>query len=296
MHTSFAYGLRIESELPLLPPVPDAGTPDIAVRFGSLRQVVAEPAQGNQILIDLPLEVRLLIRDGCEVVIDAPGGTDQAVLRAYVLGAAMAFILRQRGALVLHASCVARANTADSRCGAIAFLGGSGWGKSTLASAFHRQGYRLITDDVMAIDLETPIPQVIPSFPEVKLLPDAMAAIGSGVDEMRLHSLSHKQIQRLEHRFALGPVPLKHLFVLQAGECNHIHSLPRSKAFPELIQHSRATKSLRDPNFRLQHFHQCSRLAKEVPMAYLERPRSLDQLPQLIEFIESHLETLNMGC
>jgi hypothetical protein len=290
MHTSFAYGLRIESELLLLPPVPDAGTPDILVRFGSLHQTVAEPAQGNQILIDLPLEVRLLIRDGCEVTIDAPVGADRAVLRAYVLGAAMAFILRQRGALVLHASCVARGDTA------IAFLGGSGWGKSTLASAFHRQGYRLITDDVMAIDLETPIPQVIPSFPEVKLLPDAMAAIGSEADELRLHSLSHKQIQRLEHRFALGPVPLKHLFVLQAGECNHIHLLPRSKAFPELIQHSRATKSLSDPNFRLQHFHQCSRLAKEVPMAYLQRPRSLDQLPQLIEFIESHLETLNMGC
>lgn len=290
MHTSFAYGLRIESELPLLPPVPDAGTPDILVRFGSLHQAVAEPAQGNQILIDLPLEVRLLIRDGCEVTIDAPSETDRAVLRAYVLGAAMAFVLRQRGALVLHASCVARGDAA------IAFLGGSGWGKSTLASAFHRQGYRLITDDVMAIDLETPTPQVIPSFPEVKLLPDAMAAIGSAADEMRLHSLSHKQIQRLEHRFALGPVPLKHLLVLQAGEFNHIHALSRSKAFPELIQHSRATKSLSDPNFRLQHFHQCSRLAKEVPMAYLQRPRCLDRLPQLIEFIESHLETLNMGC
>jgi hypothetical protein len=290
MHTSFAYGLLIESELPLLPPVPDAGTPDISVRFGSLAQTVAEPSQGHYVLIDLPLEVRLLIRDGCEVVIDAPVATDRAVLRAYVLGAAMAFVLRQRGALVLHASCVARGDTA------IAFLGGSGWGKSTLASAFHRQGYRLITDDVMAIALETPTPQVIPSFPEVKLLPDAMAAIGCGTDEIRLHSLSHKQIQQLEHRFALGPVPLKHLFVLQAGEFNHIQPLPCSKAFPELIQHSRATKILSDPSFQLQHFHQCSRLAKEVPMAYLQRPRSLDQLPQLINFIESHLETLNIGC
>ncbi|WP_404787173.1 hypothetical protein [Altericista sp. CCNU0014] len=287
MHTSFAYGLLIQSELPLAQPVLDAGTPDIVVRFGSLGQAVTEPERGNRISIDLPLGVKLLIRDGCEVTIDAPAETDRAVLRAYVLGAAMAFVLRQRGALVLHASCVARGDEA-----AIAFLGGSGWGKSTLASAFHRQGYRLITDDVMAIGLDASSPQVIPSFPEVKLLPDAMAAIGSGSDELQLHSLSHKQIQRLESRFDRGPVPLKHLFVLQAGEVNRIHPLPRAKAFPELIQHSRATKILTDPTFRLQHFHQCSCLAKAVPMAYLQRPRSLEQLPQLIDFIESYLTNL----
>jgi hypothetical protein len=297
MYTSFAYGLRIQSELPLLQPVLDSERPDIVVRFGSLHQVAAETDLNNQILIELPLNVKLLIRNGCEVVIDAPLETDRVALRAYVLGTAMAFVLRQRGLMVLHASCVAREDVADSGDGAIAFLGGSGWGKSTLASAFHQQGYRLITDDVMALRLETGSPQVVPSYPEVKLLPDAMTAVGTQTDTMpMLHSLSHKQIQRLETRFAQTPVPLKHLFVLQAGDFNQIQPLSRTQAFPELIQHSRATKMLYDQTCRVQHFHQCSRLAKEIPMAYLQRPRSLEQLPQLIAFIEAHLKTLNAGC
>ncbi len=303
MYTSFAYGLRIQSELPLLQPVLDSEPPDIVVRFDSLHQVAAEPDLSNQILIDLPLNVKLLIRDGCEVIIDAPLETDRAVMRAYVLGTAMAFVLRQRGLMVLHASCVAREDMADSKCGAdswcgaIAFLGGSGWGKSTLASAFHQRGYRLITDDVMALCLDTATPQVVPSFPEVKLLPDAMMAVGAQTDAMPLlHSLSHKQIQRLETRFAQMPVPLKHLFVLQGGDFNQIQPLSRTQAFPELIQHSRATKMLYDQNCRVQHFHQCSRLAKEIPMAYLQRPRSLEQLPQLITFIESYLAPHNLGC
>jgi hypothetical protein len=291
MHTSFAYGLIIQSDLPLLQPVLETAEPDVVVRLGSLAQAVTEPSLGNSILIGLPLGVKLLIRNGREVVVDAPPATDTAILRAYVLGSAMAFVLRQRGLLVLHASCVAYGDRA------IAFLGGSGWGKSTLASAFHQQGYRLITDDVMAIRLDTPIPEVIPSFPEVKLLPDAMAAVATGPDEMPLlQSLSHKQIQRLETRFALGPVPLKHLFVLRAGEFNQIQPLLCSKAFPELIQHSRATKALQDKKIRVQHFHQCSRLATEVPMAYLQRPRSLEQLPQLISFIEAHLNPLHSDC
>jgi hypothetical protein len=196
--------------------------------------------------------------------------------------------LTQRGLLVLHASCVAQGDRA------IAFLGGSGWGKSTLASAFHQHGYRLITDDVMALRLDTGIPQVVPSFPEVKLLPDAMAAVGAGVDAMpMLQSLSHKQIQRLESRFGLGPVPLKQLFVLRAGDVNHIQPVPRAQAFSELIQHTRAAKMLHDDTCQIQHFHQCSHLVKTVPMAYLHRPRSLDQLPQLIEFIESYLNSLD---
>lgn len=291
-HISFAYGLVIESDLPLLPPVLQTQlNPDVVVRTGSLAQATPDPSQANPILISLPLGVKLLIRDGCEVVVDAPLNTDPSVIRAYILGAAMGFVLRQRGLLVLHASCVAHED------GAIAFLGGSGWGKSTLASAFHQQGYRLITDDVMAIRLETPIPEVIPSFAEVKLLPDAMAAVGTGLEEMPLlQSLSHKHIQRLETRFALGPVPLKHLFVLRAGEFNHIHPLPRSKAFLELIQHSRAAKALQDQTVRRLHFQECSRLVKEIPMAYLQRPRSLELLPQLIPFIEAHLKTLHSGC
>ncbi len=291
MHTSFAYGLRIQSELPLLQPVLDSGSPDIVIRFGSLHPVVAETEHSNQILIELPLNVKLLIRNGCEVVIDAPLETDRTALRAYILGTAMAFVLRQRGLMVLHASCVARGDMA------IAFLGGSGWGKSTLASAFHQQGYRLITDDVMALHLETATPQVVPSYPEVKLLPDAMTAVGTQTDAMpMLQSLSHKQIQRLETRFAQTPVPLRHLFVLQAGDLNQIQPLSCIQAFPELIQHSRATKMLYDQTCRVQHFHQCSRLAKEIPMAYLQRPRSLEQLPQLIAFIEAHLERHNLGC
>ena len=286
MHTTIAYGLVVQSDHLLLPSVPGPQVADVVVRTGVLDQNENLPIQGNQILLQLPLDLKLLIRDGCEVVVDAPPHFDPTVLRGYILGAAMAFILRQRGLLVLHASCVARGDMA------IAFLGGSGWGKSTLASAFHQQGYRLITDDVMALRLDPATPMVVPSFPEVKLLPDAMAAVGTDAMPM-LQSLSHKQIQRLEARFTLGPVPLKHLFVLRAGEFNHIQPVPRAQAFSELVQHSRAAKMLHDETCKIQHFHQCSRLAKAIPMAYLERPRSLDQLPQLIDFIESHLKTLD---
>ncbi len=285
MYTSFAYGLQVQSELPLLDPVDPIREPDVTVRFGSLAEVSVEPNQGNEILVSLPWGLKLLVRAGREVVVDPPAEVDSAVLRAHILGAALACVLRQRGCLVLHASCVAQGERA------IAFLGGSGWGKSTLASLFHQQGYSLLTDDVMAIQMEGPTPLVIPSFPEVKLLPDAAAAVGIDDEGVpMLKSLSYKSIQRLDQHFAAHPIPLKHLYILRVGEVRNILPVPGPLAFTELIQHSRATKTMADQAFMVQHFHQCSALVKTVPFSYLQRPRSLEQLPELVALIEAHLQ------
>jgi hypothetical protein len=296
VYTSFAYGLWIQSELPLLDPLDPIHEPDVTVYFGSLAEVFVEPNQGNEILVSLPWGLTLLIRGGHEVIVDVPPGVDLAVVRAHVLGAAMACVLRQRGYLVLHASCVAQRNQAieQNPRSAIAFLGGSGWGKSTLASLFHQHGYSLLTDDVMALQmngLKEPSPLVVPSFPEVKLLPDAAAAVGvASESSSMLQSLSDKSIQRLDQHFATDAIPLKHLYILRVGDDYDISPTPSRLAFTELIQHSRATKTMADQAFMVQHFHQCSALVKAVPISYLQRPRSLDQLHTLVKLIEAHLQ------
>ena len=291
--TSLAYGLKIQSEFSLLDPLQDDCEPDVVVRLRSLDGVDVRPNQGNEILVSLPTGLKIYIKEGREITVDVPAGVDLATVRAYILGSAMAGVLRQRGYFVLHASCVARNDVA------IAFLGGSGWGKSTLATLFHRHGYLLLTDDVMAIQIHDgieavkqeeikPVPLVMPSFPEVRLLPDAAAAVGMGEGRPRLQSLSAKQIQRLDQRFAVGPVPLRQLYILRLGE-RGIFPTPAPLAFTELVQHSRATKTMADPAFMVQHFQQCSRLIQTVPVSYLQRPRSLEQLPELIPLIEAHL-------
>jgi hypothetical protein len=286
MCASFAYGLTLHSELPLmLPTVAEGDAPQVMIRFGHLEDGADASGQDNQVLLHLPLDVKLLVRDGCEVIVDASPEIDPLAIRALVLGTGMAFILRQRGFLVLHASCVVREGQA------IAFLGGSGWGKSTLASLFHSRGYQLVADDVMAVRINPSPPHAIPSFPEVKLLPDAVAAVGTTTDNLStLHTLSYKNVQRLNERFATDPVPLKQLYVLRIGEANHIEPLSQAPAFTELIQHSRAIKVQVDRQSTIQHFQQCCALANQVPIAYLYRPPSLEQLPQLVSFIEEHLQ------
>ncbi len=286
MYYCSAYGLVIQSEHPLLDPLPAAVSPDVVVRWSPIPNVPQESPGGDTVYARLP-GVTFLIQAGTTITVDADTTIDLSILRAYILGAAMAVILQQRGYLVLHASCVAIQDQA------IAFIGASGWGKSTLASALHARGHTLLTDDVLAIDMAGHGPMGIPSFPEVKLLSDSAIAIDpAATHQSFLHSLSKKQIRRLDQGFSQKPVPLRQLYLLSIAAHNSIESLPPQLTFTTLLQHSRATKTLSDPTFQVEHFRACSELARRVPMAHLKRRRSLAQLPQVMTLIEEHLGVL----
>ncbi len=63
-----------------------------------------------------------------------------------VSGTLLAFVLTMRGETVLHASAVQIGDAA------VAFVGASGMGKSTMATLLCADGARLVTDDVLRLD------------------------------------------------------------------------------------------------------------------------------------------------
>ena len=71
------------------------------------------------------------MRGGQEVIVEPSPDADERAVRLCLLGPIVALIPHQRGRLILHASAVAVGGDA------IAFLGGQGWGKSTIAAALH---------------------------------------------------------------------------------------------------------------------------------------------------------------
>ena len=285
MRTSIAYGLIIQSELQLLENITTDKQADVVVSFGDLANYNrTETNRGSCILGELPGAGNFLIRNGNEIIVDPVSSADESLLRSCILGSAMAVILRQRGLFVLHASCIA---TND---GAVAFMGNSGWGKSTLASAFHAKGYSILTDDVMAMEMTAENCMVAPSFPSVKILPDSAASIGYAFEGLPLvHSQTNKRIHQLDNGFMQTPYPLKRIYVLGKGSQNEILPLPYQKAFLELVHHSRAVKALTDSEFIRTHFQQCSQLLKNVSVCYLQREWSLNALTNLVELIEQDI-------
>src|SRR5439155_13534776 len=156
-------------------------------------------------------------------------GVDEQAVRLFLLGPALGVLLHQRGLLVLHASTV----TVDG--GAVAFLGRSGWGKSTVAAAFHARGCGIVGDDVTAVQVEGGIPTVIPSFPQLKLWPEVAVFLGDDVERLsRLRPLLEKRARRVTDGLSPNFLPIRHIYVLAEGVCHEIEPLRPREALVEL--------------------------------------------------------------
>ena len=120
-------------------------------------------------------------RDLRDVDLSLIKGVDPEMAPIMVVGTLAALQLYLRGSLVLHASAVKAPDA-----GAIAFMGHSGMGKSTLAALFCADGARLLSDDVVGLDGTRPV-TVHPGATELRLRP------GTGLPEDRLRDVDTRR-------------------------------------------------------------------------------------------------------
>ncbi len=229
-----------------------------------------------------------LVRGGREIIVDPAPGVEEGVLRLSILGPALALLLHQRGQFVLHASAV------ESAGSAVAFTGGSGWGKSTLAAALHARGCGVVADDLTAIAVSTGCPTVFPGFPQLKLWPEAVVSMGEAPETMRrLHPLFEKRARLAIRGFPHRLLPLRRIYLLAEGPVPTIEPLRPREVLIELVRHwygSRfGDRLLQADGAAVSHFLQCATLANSVTVHRLRRPRSVRVLPDLARLVENDL-------
>lgn len=224
------------------------------------------------------------IEEGRRIIIDPVDGVEDGILRTILLGPVLSVLLRQRGLLVLHASCVIIDGLA------VAFIGASGAGKSTTAEAFYAAGHRVLTDDVTAIDSASGTHHVIPGYPQIKLMPDAAASlVDDGADLPLLFGHALKHTHRIDQDFPTAPVPLAKIYVLDRGDDHGIEPLPKQDIFPVVLCNSRGVTLLRTPSYSAAHLATCTQLLTQVPTARLHRRFGLDALPDLVALVEEDI-------
>lgn len=297
MHTYTAYGLGIHSTFP----VPELQTlneveADVVIQIGKLDWSPPKTTYSGSYFHMTAEQAYLfwdqvgtfLVRDGKEIIIDPLPGVEEGMIRLPLLGAVLAVLLHQRGFLVLHASAVA------INGGVVAFLGEKGQGKSTMAASLYARGHNMMADDVVALDFSgTQSPIVLPGFPQFKLWPEA-AASSLGDDPETLPQL-HPQVEKRARRvvdISQQSLPLRRVYVLSEGPEPQIKPLQPQIAIVQLIANSymaRFGKQLLQGVGAYSHFHQCMSLAKNLPVCYLERPRSLSLLSDIAQLVEEDL-------
>lgn len=227
-----------------------------------------------------------LIKEGTEIIIEPVAETDEHRLRLFILGAAIGTILHQRGLLVLHGSGV------DINGQAVVFVGNKAWGKSTIAANLNAKGHDLIGDDVIAIDLSSDKPMVLPAFPQLKLWPDAVASLGIQPENLpRLVSHLEKRDRRVNQCFSEQNLPLKQIYVLGKYPYLEIKLLKPQEIVRYLILNSYVTRfgnELLKVN-QSSHFAKLTQIAQQISIHHLLRPTDLALLPATVDLIENHV-------
>ena len=134
-------------------------------------------------------------------------------IRHLLLDQVIPRMLGQQGRLVLHASAIELPESNK----AIAFIGDSGWGKSTLASSFHQNGAKLLTDDCLLIEICDDKVSCIPNYYGVRLFEDSADAIFNGNNQsVQVAHYSEKKRLLIDHHDCMSdPVELDGIFLLE---------------------------------------------------------------------------------
>jgi len=291
VYSYFAYGLGIQSNIPLPELIAVEAEGEVSIRlkktafkspFKKASQPYLEMSHDETVLSIIGVGT-FIIQYGHEIVIYPALQADLRRIRRYIIGTAMAILLYQRGNLVLHASSV------NFNGQAIAFLGFSGTGKSSIAAALHTHGYGVLTDDVSVIKLIDEKPIVVPGFPQIKLSLESAEASGCDIDaSMLLDNVDDKYGYRLNHGFTNTPLPLQRIYVLEENLSAGIELITQQTAVIKFIRLSLPTlwTQLRDSN----HFIQCVDLAKLVPTYSLKRNSKIQTLPKFAKLVDGHIK------
>jgi hypothetical protein len=274
-------GVRVRSQLELHLPVVPGSEFDVDVRWGSDVNDTGQPLPGDDIVsydlddarwysataTDGGYRMRFhecgefeISSDLTQVVVgrDPAGRTE--LLPILMAGTVSAFLLGLRGHTVLHASAVSIGGEA------VAFVGQSGRGKSTLAALLCLDGAELVTDDVLVVDAAEPV--VCRGGSTELRLRAAAAPLAAESPPAATRTTADDRVALTAGRARADSLPLRTIVIPSpsrtATQVEH-HVVDPSTALFRLLSIPRVF-GWRDPDVLRRDFTALSKLVNQVPV------------------------------
>lgn len=301
-----AYGLCLQSSWPL--PLPKAEHDSATITLGSAPasffieavQQLDLKVDGSKWFYHFRLDNRvdyLLWPNLFEFIISADGqqiwgrilqSGSLEMFQTYLLGQVISFSLIKRGVEPIHSTAI----VIDGE--AVAFLGDSGYGKSTLAGAFLQAGFKLLTDDILVINNHQQVFMAHPGPPRIKLFPTVAKIL---LDENIIGSKMNPDTTKLvlplpPEQSSQNAVPISRIYAIEPPNLESpsdsiaIHPLSQRQACMKLIENTYNTVSV-GLDRQKQLLNSSSQLATGLSIKSLSYPRDLSRLTEVIEIIQA---------
>ncbi|MFH0783240.1 MAG: hypothetical protein V2B20_15000 [Pseudomonadota bacterium] len=242
----------------------------------------------NYFYLQLKNVAKYLITNGCQITIDPISGTTAGQMRLYLLGTSMGVLLHQRGNLPLHGSGIATPN------GCALFLGESGIGKSTMAAALSKYGFRIITDDICALSFNNPHDiEVLPSYPQLKLSRDSAKYLQIALTNLtQISSDLEKYGVQVSDFFQRTPLQIASIFILSYHDDSDIKikQIKGVQKFIELSNNIYRGNLVEKLQLTEQQFRLCSQLCQNtVSVFQIQRPKNTFSLIEITNLLLKYI-------
>jgi hypothetical protein len=229
----------------------------------------------------------LISSDGSRIGWRNLDGTPREALQEYLLGQVLSFAMLARGVEPLHATAVVVGG------GAVAFLGDSGYGKSSLGASFVRENYPLLTDDVLVLERRGQDLLAYPGMPRIKLFPEMCESMFQGCEGTPMNRWTHKTIFALSaQQHQVSAIPLRILYVLSSPSNQPrkvtLRRMSERKAFLSVLKNTFNDVMLSPRRLKRQ-FEFAASTAAHVPVKVLSYPRTLSAMPVVVKAVLSDL-------
>ncbi len=298
------FGLRVRSELPLdelFEAAPEGRGADVTVRIGTIPHDPGEDGEagynviGTAALLAIRDVARYWIDAGREIVVEPAPGAPERNLRLFLLGSAFGALLHQRGLLPLHANAI------EFEGRAVAFMGHSGAGKSTIAAWFLDRGHRVLADDVCVVTLDGEgQPIAHPGIPRLRLWREAIEATGrAAADYEHAFDDMDKYNVPTPRRTERAPLPLSHIYLLrrapEGAAAPAVERLLGVEAVDALVANTYRGGFLKTIGGTGRHLSQCLSLIARAPLYRAERLWGFDAFEEQAARIEDHVRAVIAG-
>jgi hypothetical protein len=229
--------------------------------------------------------------DGATIQAHQPDAIAPETLWHLLLDQVLPRALSHRRRHIVHAAGVVSGDVA------VAFVGDTGAGKSTLAGEFARGGSQILSDDALVIDPVGEEHRVIPTYPSLRLWSDSLAELELNSPE--LLRVAHYSDKR---RVQISPPAADHTGNSWAlAGIYHLDPAPSAETtFTRLSPRDAVTVLLRE-SFQLDVsdisaaawlLDRCAHLADQVPVFSLGYPRDFRHLEGVRRTLINHVAEL----
>lgn len=211
------------------------------------------------------------------------------IFDSHLLEKEIALWLELNGISVLHASSV------SFHSQAIGFLGHPGHGKTSLATAFLRQGALLLSDDILPLRYEGENITIYPGVPQTRLWPDSARQFTKNHETLdRVHPDFDKRKIPLEamppQSFCKTACPLSVLYLLSRysdtdNPTVRIEPLRQAEAFLALVGQSYNNNLLELLGLQPSRLKSLARVIRQIPVKRLHYPSGWEYLPAVCNAI-----------